>query len=195
MTQATDASKAVLRVHMRALRRSLTREHPEADWQAGDKAPEMLAARNIKKPGVIAVYRGLGSEMDARPLSEVMAKLGWTIALPVCEEIDAPVAFRVWKPGDRLSQDAAGVMAPLMSAPLADPDIVIVPLLAFDWRGGRLGQGAGYYDRTLAALRAERDRLFVGLAFAGQEIDEVPTEIHDEKLDAVLTEKGYRPLP
>jgi 5-formyltetrahydrofolate cyclo-ligase len=195
MTQAIDASKAILRVHMRALRRGLTREHPEADWQAGDKGPEMLSALKVRRPGVIAVYRALGSEMDARPLSDVLAKLGWTIALPVCEEIGAPVTFRVWKPGDRLTQDAAGVMAPLMSAPVADPDIVMVPLLAFDWRGGRLGQGEGYYDRTLAALRASRDRPFVGLAFSGQEVEEVPTEIHDEKLDAVLTERGYRPLP
>ena len=68
-------------------------------------------------------------------------------------------------------------------------------MLAFDRRGGRLGQGGGYYDRTLAALRATAwPPAFVGLAYAGQEVERVPTDEHDQKLDAILTERGYRPL-
>jgi len=195
MTAAVEASKAALRVQARARRRELVRRRPEADWQAGDRAPDMLAALEITRPGVVAAYRALGSEMDPRPLMDVMAGLGWTIALPVCEAPDAPVVFRVWKPGDKLAPDAVGILAPLNSAPPADPDIIIAPVLAFDSTGRRLGQGAGYYDRTLVLLRSQRPRPFVGLAFAEQEVEFVPAEPHDQKLDAVLTEKGYRPLP
>jgi 5-formyltetrahydrofolate cyclo-ligase len=197
MTEASDnTAKAVMRVHMRALRRNLVREHPEADWQAGDRAEEMLAALRLKKPGVIAVYRASGNEIDPRPLAENMIKLGWTVALPVCEELDAPIVFRGFKPGDRLAPDVMEIAAPLASAPEVTPHIVITPLLAFDRHGHRLGQGGGYYDRTIAALRmSQQNPVIVGLAYAGQEVERVPTDDHDQKLDAILTESGYRPLP
>ena len=197
MTDAVETSaKAILRTHMRALRRQLVREHPEADWQAGDHAEAMLAKLGVKKPGVIAVYKAVGAEMDPRPLVENMIKLGWRIALPACEALDAPVVFRAFAPGDRLAPDAAEMAAPLASAQELHPDIVITPLLAFDRHGHRLGQGGGYYDRTLASLRAEaQPPKVVGLAFSRQEVDRVPTNDHDQKLDAVLTELGYRPLP
>jgi 5-formyltetrahydrofolate cyclo-ligase len=197
MTTAADTSaKAALRVHMRALRRTLVRDHPEADWQAGDHAEAMLAALKLKKPGVIAVYRASGNEMDPRPLADNMIKLGWTVALPVCEALDCPVIFRAFKPGDRLAPDIAEIAAPLASAPEATPDIIIAPLLAFDKAGHRLGQGGGYYDRTLERLRAtRRPPLFIGLAYAGQEVERVPVDDHDQRLDAILTESGYRPLP
>jgi 5-formyltetrahydrofolate cyclo-ligase len=71
------------------------------------------------------------------------------------------------------------------------PDLILAPLLAFDRRGGRLGQGGGSYDRTLATLRAAGEVFVIGLAFAGQEIDRVPTEPHDQGLDAILTELAY----
>ena len=196
MTEAQDNSaKAAMRVHMRALRRALVREHPEADWQAGDRAGEMLKALGIKAPGVIAVYRASGNEIDPRPLAENMIKLGWTIALPACEDFACPVVFRAFKPGDRLAPDVMEIAAPLASAPEVTPDIVITPLLAFDRHGHRLGQGGGYYDRTIEAMRAAPKRpVIVGLAYSGQEVDRVPTDAHDQKLDAILTESGYRPL-
>ncbi len=196
MTEAQDNSaKAVMRVHMRALRRNLVRDHPEADWQAADQAEQMLAALRFERPGVIAIYRAHGNEMDPRPLAENMIKLGWALALPVCEHPDRPVIFRAYKPGDRLAPDICDIAAPLDSAPEVHPDIIVTPLLAYDQNGHRLGQGGGYYDRTLEAIRlGARPCAIVGLAYAGQEVEAVPFDSHDQKLDAILTEKGYRPL-
>ena len=194
MTEASEnTAKAALRIHMRALRRQLVREHPEGDWQAGDKAAEMLAALGVKKPGTIAVYRASGNEMDPRPLAENLAPQGWRLVLPACVEFDKPVVFRLWMPGDRLAPDIMDIASPLDSAVEAVPDIVIAPVLAFDGVGNRLGQGGGYYDRTMEALRAlARPPAFVGLAFGGQEVDRVPVYNHDQRLDGILTETGYR---
>jgi 5-formyltetrahydrofolate cyclo-ligase len=195
VTHATDASaKAVLRLHVRGMRRVFVREHPEADWQAGDRAGELIERlfRGRKKSGVIAVYRASGSELDPRPLSESLIELGWALALPTCEALDEAVLFRAWKPGDRLSPDVCGIAAPLASAPEVEPDAIVAPLIAFDRRGGRLGQGGGYYDRTFSELRLKaRPPLFVGLGFSVQEVDRIPLEPHDERLDAILTEKEY----
>lgn len=187
------AAKAAMRVQMRARRKEIIREHPEADWQAGDRAEELLAGLKLRRPGIAALYHASGAEMDPRPLAENLMKLGWKIALPACEAPDEPVVFRGWKPGDRLAPDAVGIASPLVSAGDLSPDLVIVPLIAFDATGARLGQGGGYYDRTLAELRASKSvPPFVGLAFAGQEVEAVPREGHDQKLDGVLTELGYR---
>jgi 5-formyltetrahydrofolate cyclo-ligase len=82
-------------------------------------------------------------------------------------------------------------MAPVPSAPQSHPDLVIAPLLGFDRKGRRLGQGGGTYDRTLANLRAFGRVFVLGLAYSGQEVDEVPAEPHDQRLDAVLTETAY----
>jgi 5-formyltetrahydrofolate cyclo-ligase len=195
VTQPIDTSaKAALRVHVRNLRRAFVREHPEADWQAGDMAERMLTGLYGKRPdaGVAAIYRASGSEIDPRPLGEELLAFGWALALPASEAPDAAVVFRSWKPGDRLAPDAVGIAAPLAGAPELRPDIVVCPLIAFDRAGGRLGQGGGYYDRTLQALR-ERGRrpMAVGLAFSIQEVDHVPLEVHDQRMDAILTEKAF----
>ena len=98
------------------------------------------------------------------------------------------MVFRRWSPGEPLEMDAAGCPAPLPLAETVDPDLIVTPLLAFDDFGGRLGQGGGYYDRTFAA---RPDVIRVGLAFAGQRVDRLPTERHDIALHGVLTEVGY----
>lgn len=190
------SAKAALRIHMRALRRQLVKDHPEADWQAADRLEEMLAGLGFRKPGIAAVYRAAGNEMDPRPLADNLRRLNWDIALPACEAPDEPVVFRLFYPGDRLAADAVGIQAPLASALEVTPDLIVAPVLAFDFLGNRLGQGGGYYDRTLAGLRASaRAPLFVGLAFAGQEVDHVPVAEHDQRLDAILTESDYRRFP
>ena len=196
MTENSEnTAKAVMRIHMRSLRRQFVREHPEADWQAGDKCGDMLAALKFAKPGVAAAYRASGNEMDPRPLVENLIALGWTIALPACHALDSTVTFRAWLPGDRLIPDLMNIAAPLDSAPEVVPNLIIAPVLAFDFLGNRLGQGGGYYDRTLAGLReSARPPAYVGLAFAGQEVDQVPVYEHDQRLDAILTETGYRPF-
>lgn len=195
MTHASEASaKAVLRMTMRGVRRAFVKEHPEADWRAGDRGKAMLQAlfKGRKSTGVVAVYRSSGSEIDPRPLAECLLALGWSLALPASEEIDTVVTFRRWKPGDRLAPDAMGVASPLASAEEVRPDVIVAPLIAFDRRGGRLGQGGGYYDRTVEAWRRTFEPpAYVGLAFSCQEVDHVPFEDHDQRMDAILTEKEY----
>ena len=143
---------------------------------------------------VVAGYHAVGSEMDPRPLLRRLARSGAAIALPAAAQRDAPLIFRAADHPETFIADAFGIPAPPPGAPVLIPDLVIVPLLAFDRRGGRLGQGAGCYDRTLRALR-ERGAVFaLGLAFAGQEIDRAPTTPDDEALDAILTETGYIPV-
>jgi 5-formyltetrahydrofolate cyclo-ligase len=133
----------------------------------------------------------MGSEMDPAPLRDRLAHRGARAALPATGGRDQPMVFRLWDPAVRLEPDAFGIPAPPPFAPAVEPDLLIAPLLAFDRRGGRLGQGAGHYDRTLAQLRARKPVFVVGLAFSGQEIAELPAETHDERLDAILTETDY----
>jgi 5-formyltetrahydrofolate cyclo-ligase len=105
---------------------------------------------------------------------------------------DQPLAFKLWAPGALLSAGTFGVAEPAEDAQTVIPDLILTPLLAFDRRGGRLGYGAGHFDRTLEALRAHGHGRAIGLAYAEQEVDRVPTGRHDQTLDAILTEKGYR---
>jgi 5-formyltetrahydrofolate cyclo-ligase len=99
--------------------------------------------------------------------------------------------FRAYSPGQPLEPDAVKIPSPTQAARTLIPDLVIAPVLAFDCDGHRLGQGAGHYDRTLAALRERGTVWVIGLAYAGQQIDQVPHEPHDQPLDAILTETGY----
>jgi len=186
------AAKTVLRLEARARRKALMIEHPEADWMAADKAGEMLTALRLDRPGVVAIYKALGSELDPRPLGDALAKQGWRLALPALEAEAAPLTFRLWAPGEPLAKDLSGIASPLPSAPEARPDLILVPLIAFDRAGGRLGQGGGHYDRTLEALAASGPPPpFVGFAYSGQQVARVPSEPHDQPLDGILTEAGY----
>lgn len=188
----TATLKATLRLEARTRRKALLVEHPEADWMAADRAGEMLAALGIKREGTIALYKSLGAELDPRPLGGLLARQGWWLALPAVTDLEGPLTFRAWQPGERLVQDLSGLSAPMATAPEVRPDVILVPLLAFDRSGGRLGQGGGHYDRTLAALRAEpKPPVAVGFAYSGQEVARLPREAHDQALDGILTEAGY----
>ncbi len=193
MTHATVASaKTALRLVVRNRRKALLREHPEADWMAAEVAHRPLTERFPDPAGkVAALYRAMGSELDPRPLGDWLVERGWTLALPFVES-DDHMSFRRWALGDAAGHDFAGLPSPLAAAEVVEPDLVIAPLLAFDSTGRRLGQGAGWYDRTLAGLRAAKDVWVVGLAYSGQEVASVPTDEHDQRLDAILTEAGYR---
>ena len=186
------AAKTTLRLEARARRKALQIEHPEADWMAADHAPAMLAALGLKGPGVLAIYKAIGAEVDPRPLGETLARQGWSLALPCVEAVDGPLVFREWAPGRPLVHDLAGLPAPSQAAEEVIPRLVVVPLLAFDADGGRLGQGGGHYDRTLEAARAHRaPPPFIGLAYSGQQVPALPREPHDQPLDGILTEAGY----
>ncbi|HYD26875.1 5-formyltetrahydrofolate cyclo-ligase [Brevundimonas sp.] len=178
--------KHELRAAMRANRKRLAGLDPEASLRAAEHADQLPSGE------VVAVYRAIGSEIDAEALSAALSRQGCQLCLPVVIERDAPMIFRRWAPGEPLELDVAGVPAPLPLAEVVVPDLIVTPLLAFDAAGGRLGQGGGYYDRTFAALPAV---IRIGLAYAGQEIEHLPVELHDIRLHGVLTERGYRAVP
>ena len=188
MTQA--AAKAELRVKMRGLRRRLAETTPDA----AQRAARLLPASRFARFSTIAAYCPQGSELDPGPVLAAILDLSPGRAracLPVAIARASALVFRLWRPGERLVTDAFGVPSPPPGAPEALPNLVITPLLAFDRRGGRLGQGGGHYDRTLAALRRQRPVFVLGVAFSAQEVDLVPTEAHDARLNAIVTETEY----
>jgi 5-formyltetrahydrofolate cyclo-ligase len=130
------------------------------------------------------------SEISPLPLLRRLADAGASLALPAVTGRGQPLVMRAWSFGAPLNPGVWGIREPPADAPELYPDILIVPLLAFDRRGYRLGYGGGYYDRTIARLRAMKPVTAVGIAFAAQQIDELPTTPRDERLDLVLTEGG-----
>jgi 5-formyltetrahydrofolate cyclo-ligase len=161
----------------------------------GAAAAEAVAAtivREFRLPpgGIVSGYWPLADELDPRPALDRLAGLGHPLALPRVQGRGRPLAFHIWQPGDRLRAGPFQVMEPCPDAPVVDPRVLLVPLLAFDRTGRRLGYGAGYYDMVLRELRAHSPAPFaIGVAFAAQEIAEVPTGPRDQVLDAVVTER------
>lgn len=186
-------AKAALRLLVRNRRKSLALEHPEADWMIVEVARTPLSERFPDPAGkVAALYAGIGAEIDPRRhLAAWLIEQGWTLALPRVEGEDGHMVFRQWMPGDALTRDEADINAPEPSKPALEPDLVITPLLAFDRKGRRLGQGGGYYDRALETLRARKSVFMLGLGYVGQETHGLPVEAHDQRLDAILTESAY----
>ena len=137
----------------------------------------------------VAGFMPLPGEIDTVPLMIRLHDAGAKLALPVCVARDRPLLFRAWHPGLGLVPDAFKIPAPPDDCEEIEPDVLIVPLAAFDRAGQRLGWGAGFYDRTLAFLRARKKIAAVGVAFTVQEVDSVPHGAHDEPLDWVLTER------
>lgn len=138
----------------------------------------------------VSAFRSFGDELNTGPLLARLAADGYRLALPVMQGKAKPLLFRAWAPGDPMRTVQWGIEEPLTTSPAIVPDILLVPLLAFDRHGYRLGYGGGYYDRTLSALRASRPVVAVGLAFSEQEVDAVPHLDYDERLDWVLTPSG-----
>jgi 5-formyltetrahydrofolate cyclo-ligase len=157
-----------------------------------DAAAQALAARGLPvavTPGmVVSGYSPIRSELDPIPLMRALAATGAQLALPVITARDQPLIFRKWSPGDALVRGPLGIFEPPPEATEIIPDILLVPLAAFDRLGHRIGYGAGHYDRSLAPLRAAKKIVAIGVAFAAQEIAAVPSQPHDAALDYVLTE-------
>lgn len=172
--------KAGARLHARGARAAA--RDPAACLQMMERFPVELARFDP-----IGGYWPVGGEMDPRPLLAALAKAGRTIGLPRLETRTGPAAFLRWDDG-ALSADAFGVPSPPMTAREVAPKLLLVPLLAFDRVGRRLGQGAGIYDRVLAALKPV-GVVACGIAYAAQEMDLVPAGALDETLDWVVTEK------
>ncbi len=143
--------------------------------------------RDIPPPegAVIAGFWPIGDEIDIRPLLLALAQRGHPIVLPETPRRGLPLIFRRWQPGAALIAGRFGTFHP--DGPALAPELLFIPLLAFDRAGRRLGYGAGYYDRSLATLPGARR---IGCAYAAQEMDNVPAGPYDAVLDAVATERG-----
>ncbi len=182
---SSSPSKGDLRAAALARRDALSSEQRAAAAQA-------LAARGLPveiKPGaVVAGYSPIRSEIDPAPLMRALAARGVQLALPAVTARGKSLIFRAWSPGDRLMLGSLGILEPSPAAAELVPDVMLVPLAAFDRAGHRIGYGAGHYDVTLAHLRKAKTIAAIGLAFATQKVKTVPAQPHDVALDYVLTE-------
>jgi 5-formyltetrahydrofolate cyclo-ligase len=142
----------------------------------------------ITRGTIVSGYSPIRSEIDPIPLMRTLAAQGVRLALPAVMARGKSLAFRAWSPDDRLMLGPLGILEPSPAAAEIIPDIMLVPLAAFDRLGHRIGYGAGHYDFTLAHLRKTKAIMAIGLAFAAQEIEAVPALSHDVALDYVLTE-------
>jgi 5-formyltetrahydrofolate cyclo-ligase len=170
---------------------SARREAMPADARAA--AAEAIAARPFPLPIaaglIVSGFMSLKSEINPLPLLRRLAGQGARLALPVVAGRGRPLIMREWNLGEPLSPGIWGIREPAPEAAEVEPDVLLVPLLAFDRAGYRLGYGGGYYDRTIAQLRARKPVIAVGLAFAALEVSAVPATPRDARLDLVLTER------
>jgi 5-formyltetrahydrofolate cyclo-ligase len=186
MTEHTDPhAKATLRAAALAKRDALSDKQRGAAAKAVAKRGLPIA---ITQGAIISGYSPIRSEIDPVPLMRALAAQGARLALPAVMARGKSLAFRVWSPDDRLLLGPLGILEPSPAAAELVPDIMLVPLAAFDRAGHRIGYGAGHYDFTLAHLRKVKAIVAIGLGFAAQEIDVVPALPHDVALDYVLTE-------
>jgi 5-formyltetrahydrofolate cyclo-ligase len=181
-----DAVKAELRREAVARREALPADTRQA-------AAEAIAARPfplvIGTGVVVSGFMPLKSEISPLPLMKKLAEAGARLALPVIAGRGKPLIMREWNFGAPLNRGQWDIREPKPEAAEVAPDILLVPLLAFDRTGHRIGYGAGYYDITIAGLRAHKAVTAVGIAFAAQEVAKVPTTERDARLDLVLTER------
>lgn len=153
-------------------------------------AGHVLEQVPVRPGAVVSGFWPLPGEIDVRPLLLALAGRGHAIALPRTPRRGLPLRFHRWRPGDSLERGPIGLSQPAATAPVLLPDLVLVPMVAFDAGLRRLGHGGGYYDRTLAGLRAAGSPFALGIAFAAQQAEGLPADALDARLDAVATENG-----
>lgn len=177
-----------------AARRAAFAARKGAHAAGAEAAADAAAARFLEAiplaPGdIVAGYRPIRTEIDPTPLMIRLAEAGAPLCCPVVVGAGMPLAFRHWRPGAPMIAGAFGAEIPADET-LVEPTLLIAPLVAFDRKRRRLGYGGGFYDRTLAMLRARRPTRAIGLAFAAQQIEAAPAEPTDAPLDGVVTESG-----
>jgi 5-formyltetrahydrofolate cyclo-ligase len=181
-----ESAKAAIRREAQALRNALPAGMRADAAQAIAERPFPFA---LPACATVSGFMPLKGEINPNPLMRKLADAGAKLALPVVSGRGKPLVMRAFAFGDPLAAGVWGIREPKPDAPEVFPDILLVPLLAFDRSGHRIGYGAGYYDCTIASLRAQKSVLAVGIAFAAQEITQVPTTPRDARLDLVLTER------
>jgi 5-formyltetrahydrofolate cyclo-ligase len=201
-TSAITQDKAALRTRMQAWRNRL-------DGAAKVRAAGVIAERGaalvseLCGPGgqgpsgrdptgrdTVSGFASLPEELNIWPLLRRLDGQGYRLALPVMQGKAKPLVFRAWAAGDLMDKGVWGIPEPKADKPVLEPDVLLVPLLAFDIRGGRLGYGGGFYDRTLARVRAMKPIVAIGLAYDEQRVNAVPHLDYDQRLDWVLTPSG-----
>lgn len=163
-------------------------ETAKAGAGAALAARGLPVARNSQN-NVISAFHSFGTEISTFELFDKLVAEGWVTALPVVIAKNTPLVFRQWAPGETLVLGRWDIRVPPEAAPVVLPDVLLVPLLAFDRKGYRLGYGGGFYDRTLEKLRGLKKVTAIGIAYAGQEVDAVPRDDFDQRLDWIMTEK------
>jgi len=186
--ELTDTSerKKIIRRHAIVRRDALPAPERAAAAETIARRPFPLA---IAPGAIVSGFSPLKSEINPVPLMRRLSDSGAGLALPVVAGKGKPLIMRAWGFGEPLDSGVWGIREPQPEAAEVAPDILLVPLLAFDRRGNRIGYGAGYYDMTIAKLRALKSVTAVGIAFAAQEIASVPVTPRDARLDLVLTER------
>ena len=180
----------------RALRSRIKTWRSGLEADAAARAADAVAAhglgflRRAQKRVVISGFSSLPDEFRAWPLLRRLHGEGHALAMPVMQGKGLPLVFRAWAPGDAMDKAVWGIAEPRADKPVLEPDIVLVPLLAFDATGWRLGYGGGYFDRTLRGLRARKSIVAIGLAYDESQVDAVPHLDYDERLDWVLRPSG-----
>jgi 5-formyltetrahydrofolate cyclo-ligase len=181
-------SKETFRREAKLKRTALAHAHPDF----ARAAAAHVAALKIADGATVGGYIAINDEADPHIILKKLTLQNCEIVFPRVVANVEPLAFHRREPGREMAKGAYGIPEPAKDWPLAYPKILLVPLLAFDRHGHRLGYGGGYYDRTLDFLRANSTVRAIGVAYAGQEVDELPREAHDHPLDAVITEQGVR---
>lgn len=178
----------------RKARTAASKRRAEAHEQLKDTAGIAMAERGLPpglhiSTGIVSGFIPYKSEITTIPMLNRLRRQGWQTCLPVVIAPEQPLVFRAWAPGDPLVPGVWDIPIPDATAAELLPDVLLVPMLAFDRRGYRLGYGGGFYDRTLEKLRALKPVVAIGVAYHAQMVEEVPTGLHDAPLDYVMTEQ------
>ena len=184
----TGEDKRAARTRALARRAAAFADHGAA---AGARLAEHgLSFLDVAPGAIVSGFSAIRDEIDAGALLARLHGEGFRLCLPVMEGKALPLIFRAWSPGDAMGKAQWGIAEPLPDKPVLEPDVILVPLLAFDAAGHRLGYGGGFYDRTLARLRAIKPVVAVGVAYDELKVDAVPHRGYDQPLDWVLTPSG-----
>jgi len=178
----------------RKARTAASKRRAEAHELLKETAGITMAERGLPaglsdRPGIVSGFIPYKSEITTMPMLNRLRRHGWQTCLPIVVAAEQPLIFRAWVPGEPLVPGVWDIPIPLDTSPEVMPDVLLVPMLAFDRRGFRLGYGGGFYDRTLEKLRRLKPVVAIGVAYHAQLVDEVPIGIHDAPLDYVMTEQ------
>ncbi len=185
----TASSRKLERLHLRAARAAFVSALAPPVRRALETSACNAIVPHLGRPGILASYAAIGDELDPTAAEQAALALAWRIAFPRVTP-GAPLAFHD-VPRDRLSPGRLGIPEPAPQSPTVVPDVLLVPLLGADRAGNRLGQGGGFYDRTLAALRAAGPVLAIGLAWDVQIVDALAVAPWDQPLDAIATPSAF----